>query len=398
MNELKFSRMELSGSLADLGTILPLTLGMVLMNDMHPAPIFFCFGAYAVLSGLYFRVTMPVEPMKIISAYAIASGITATEVQASGLLMALLLLLIGGTGFINTMSKMIPLSVIRGVQLATGTLLSLKGIQLLSGTSQIQKAYGIAEPFLSIQHIGPLPIGITLGIILGILTLFLLENDKVPAAVTIFILGYVIGLLLEGTGIPPLVQSSVSPPLLLPYGFPGVEEFSFALLILVVPQIPMTIGNAVIANADLCRQYFPDNSDKVTGKSLCLSMAIANLLSSLLGGIPMCHGAGGLASRYRFGARTAGSNVIIGTIFIILSLFLGHKILTVLHHVPLAVLGVLLIFAGLQLCFTFLTISAKKDIFVIVIMLVITLEHNLAAAFLIGIAVALLLRSKRITI
>ena len=158
-------------------------------------------------------------------------------------------------------------------------------------------------------------------------------------------------------------------PVLLPYGLPTIDDFSIALLILALPQIPMTVGNAVIANADLSAQYFPRDGKRVTYKALCISMALGNLGSFFLGGMPLCHGAGGLASRYRFGARTAGSNVIIGGIFLLLGLVFGSQTIVIINTIPLSVLGVLLVFAGTQLALTILDITTRKDFFVILLIL-----------------------------
>ncbi len=391
--------MEFSGSLGDLGTILPLALGMVLMNGMNPSAVFLCFGLYYVMSGIYFRVTMPVEPMKIIAAYAIASDISATQIQSSSLLIAIILLLIGGTPLISHIGKAIPISVIRGVQLSTGALLLVKGIQLMTGTSPFQLMYEATEPFMTIQNIGPLPIGVIIGGVLSLITLFLLDNKKIPAAVTVFAIGLLIGIIFhQPDSSSNIFDLGFTLPPFLPYGTPGLNDFSFALLILVLPQIPMTIGNAVIANTDLSAQYFPETGQKVTGKALCLSMGLANFICYFLGGIPMCHGAGGLASRYRFGARTAGSNIIIGAAFIGLVLIFGQNILGLLHYIPMSCLGVLLVFAGIQLSLTLLSVEKRKDLFVVLIMLGITFAHNLAAAFILGIAAAYLLRSEKINI
>jgi SulP family sulfate permease len=185
-------------------------------------------------------------------------------------------------------------------------------------------------------------------------------------------------------------------PQLLPFGFPSFEDLSFALLVLVLPQVPMTLGNAVMANADLSLQYFPQEGRRVTYRALCISMALANLGSFFLGGMPMCHGAGGLASRYRFGARTAGSNLMIGAIFTVMALFLGPQALSVICRLPLSALGVLLVFAGIQLALTLLDMQTRKDLFVPLLMLGITLASNLAAGFMAGIAVAWAFKSEKL--
>ena len=154
----------------------------------------------------------------------------------------------------------------------------------------------------------------------------------------------------------------------------------------------MTLGNAVMANADLSNDYFPKEGKRVTYRALCISMALANLMSFFLGGMPMCHGAGGLASRYRFGARTGGSNLIIGAIFILLALLLGEHLMGIIYLLPMAALGVLLVFAGAQLSLTLLDMKTRKEMFVPILIVGITLASNLAAGFLVGIAVAYALK------
>jgi len=160
----------------------------------------------------------------------------------------------------------------------------------------------------------------------------------------------------------------------------------------------MTLGNAVIANADLSEQYFGNDSKKVTYKALCFSMSLANFFSFFVGGMPLCHGAGGLAAHYRFGARTAGSNLMIGIIFLALALFLGTHALTIVNLIPFSVLGVLLVFAGGQLTLTIIDIKERNDLFVGFVMLGITLASNLAVGFGVGILLAYALKSEKINI
>ncbi len=394
----RFDRMELAGSLGDLGTVLPLAIGMILINGLNPLGLFLGVGLYYVFSGLYFKVTSPVEPMKVISAYAIATGITASQIQASSLWLFLFLLVIGGTGIITMIGRYIPKPVIRGVQLSTGVLLVTQGVKLMLGTSRFQTLREAAEPYLSIQSLGPIPVGLIIGGILGILTLLLLENRRLPAALVVVGAGLFTGIFLGTREGLAQIRLGFYLPDWFPYGLPSAADFSFALLVLVLPPIPLTLGNAVVANADLSKQYFPDEGRRVTYRALCISMALANLMSFFLGGMPMCHGAGGLASRYRFGARTGGSNLIIGAVFIVLSLLLGEHLMGVIYLLPMAALGVLLIFAGAQLSLTLLDMNTRKEMFIPILIVGITLASNLAAGFLVGIAVAYALKSEKLNI
>src|SRR6056297_2759579 len=95
----RFNRLELAGSLGDLGTLLPIAIAMVLVNGLNPLGLFFSIGLFYVVSGIYFGVTVPVQPMKVIGAYAIATAMSADQILASTLMMGVLLLIVGLTGF-----------------------------------------------------------------------------------------------------------------------------------------------------------------------------------------------------------------------------------------------------------------------------------------------------------
>ena len=394
----KFNRLEFAGSLGDLGTLLPLAIGMIMINGLNPSGLFLTIGIFYIFSGLYYGITTPVQPMKVIGAYAIAMGLSAPQVAASGVLIGLVLLIIGGTGAVTFIGKYTPKAVVRGVQLSTGTLLVKQGVNFMVGTSKFQVLREAAEPYLIIQSLGPVPIGIVIGIVGGILTLLLLDNRRFPAGLLIVLGGLFLGLILGTHEGFDKFRLGLYIPKILPFGIPSSIDFSFALLVLVLPQLPMTLGNAVIASADLSREYFEADSKRMTYRALCISQGLANLLSFLVGGMPMCHGAGGLAAHYRFGARTAGSNILIGGIFVVLALFLGTHSLTVFYLLPMSVLGVLLVFAGSQLALTIIDLDERKDLFVALAILGITLASNLAVGFLVGIALAYTLKSKSLSV
>jgi len=394
----QFNRMELAGALGDLGTILPLGIGMIVINGIDPLALFACVGIYYLFSGIYFGVTMPVEPMKVIGAYAIATGIAAPQIFAASLINGLFLLVVGVTGAMTLIGKYTPKPVIRGVQLSTGILLVSQGVKMMLGSSQFQVIHRAAEPYLSLQHLGPLPIGILIGVVLGFLTLLLLDNRRLPAALVVVFIGFLLGLIF-GTheGLDKL-ELGIYIPCLLPSGIPPWADFATALFVLAIPQLPMTIGNSVIATGDLAKEYFGESSKKVTYPAICMSLAAANIVSFFFGGMPMCHGAGGLASRFRFGGRTGGSNIISGILFLLLALLLGCHALSVVYLIPMAALGVLLVFAGSQLALTILDLKGRKDLFVPLMMVGITLASNLAVGFIAGIALAYALRSEKLNI
>ena len=312
----RFDRMELVGSLGDLGTMLPLALGMIVLNQMHATNVLVTVGLFYILSGLYFGVPVAVQPMKVIAAYAIAAGMTPQQIVSSGLWMGVLVLLLGVTGLIGVIRRYTPKSAVRGIQLAVGVVLLIQGLKLMMAP----------DPNLAVQTIGPLSTGLLLGAVGLALTLLLLENKRFPAALVLIVLGVAVGVLLG----EPLDREAFAwgfhLPRLVPYGWPGWDDLVWVIPVVVLPQLPVTIGNAIISSTDLTHEYFPEKADRVTNRSVSISQGLANLVSFFLGGIPMCHGAGGLAAHYRFGARTAGSNLYVGGIFLVLALLCGHGV------------------------------------------------------------------------
>ena len=388
--EFRINRMEIAGSLGDLGVLLPIAVGMVLVNHLHPAGVFLAIGLYYIFSGMYFGVTTPVQPMKVIGSYGVAMALPPDVIQASGLWVGVLLLAIGMSGAMKQISRFVPRVVIRGVQLATGVLLMAQGVRLVLGSSSTQLKAGLSEPFLAVSSLGFLQLSWVFGLIAIVLTLFLINNHRFPAATIVVGFGFLMGILL-GQGLP-LDGLGFHLPEFFPTGFPGWLSFSTALFVLALPQLPMTLGNAVLANEDLAREYFGEDASRTTGKALCISMGLANIGSFILGGIPMCHGAGGLAAHYRFGARTAGSNLFIGGLFVVVAVLFGPQSLAIAQLVPLSVLGALLVFAGAQLAMTVRDVADRKEFFVCMAMLGITLASNLALGYLAGIGLYYLLK------
>lgn len=380
-----FDRLEVSGSLGDLGTLLPIVLGMILINGLGPTTVFLAFGLFYIATGLYFRLPVPVQPLKAVGAIALAypGQITESVIGASGIIFGVLLLLLTLTGMLDRISRLFTRPVVRGIQLALGLLLLKKGIELIV-TKELFLS-GAAGKF-SEYHIN-----LALGFLVFLLVLSLLNNRKIPAALAGLLVGVISGLALGGLQGRPLALGPTGVALI----SPSLDDFRLAFFMLVLPQIPLTIGNACFGIADTCNSLFPNSPHlpKARARGFALSMGIANLPVGLFGAVPMCHGAGGLAAHFRFGARTGGAPIIIGTAFVILALLLGELGLTVLALIPNSVLGVLLVFAGLELCVFIRGAQSNEDFFVAVLIAVIALTvPNMAWAFGTGIAVDLFIR------
>ncbi len=392
--KMRFDRLELAGSLGDIGVLLPLALGMIFINKLDPTAIFMTVGLYYLLSGLYFGVPVPVQPMKVVAAYSLAMGLEPSVIMAAGLLLGVFLLGVGITNVVTFLAKLVPQAVVRGVQLAVGVLLMVKGLEMILGT------FAIGENVFALDGAmaGPVPVGIILGVVGGAVTLLLLNNAKFPAALVVIGLGILLGFLSQGWGALATIRPGFYLPKWLPFGWPDLAQLSSALVVLVIPQIPMTLGNAVMAYTDLSQTYFKEDSTRVTNRAACISMGLANVVGALFGGMPLCHGAGGLAAHYRFGARTAGSNVIIGLLFLICAIFFGPHVVTLARLLPLALLGVLLVFSGTQLALTIIDIKQRSDLFVVIVILALTFVTNLAVGFLVGIVIAWGFKSGKLNI
>ncbi|NDV25266.1 putative sulfate/molybdate transporter [Desulfovibrio sp. JC010] len=394
---ISFNRMEWAGAVGDLGALLPLAFAMIMVNGLSATGLFLTVGLFYIIGGMYYRVPIAVQPMKVVSAYAIAQSLSPAVITGAGYIIAAFMFFLGASGLVKQAARLIPLPVIRGVQVSTGMLLLLKGVFLAAGISGLQEVLGKVEPFLSFQSLGPLPLSAVFGVIFGVVTLKLINNKRVPAGLVVVGCGAVLGGLLGAwQGLADL-SFGFHLPQFMPFGFPTADEFSFALLALVLPQIPMTLGNAVIANRDLSYEYFGNEGRRVTDRALCMSMGIANGFAALVGGMPVCHGAGGLAAHYRFGARTNGSNLIIGALFVLLAIGFGAQSVKVLQLIPMGVLGVLLVFAGLQLVLAARDMTARPEQAVIGLMLVLTLATNLAWAFGAGILLSMVLAKFKVS-
>jgi len=382
----RFDRVELAGSLGDLGTLLPIVVGMILINRLSPTTVFLAFGLFYLMTGFYFRLPVPVQPLKAVGAIAIAypNQITESVIGASGILFGFILLVLSLSGLLDRVARLFTQPVVRGIQLALGLIFLKKGVELI--TTQNLFISGVAGNFVQYQ-INP-----GLGIVVFAIVLSLIDNKKLPAALAALGFGIIAGLAGGGLqnqslGIGPTSVHLISPSL---------HDFWIAFIMLILPQIPLTIGNACVGTADACTSLFPGSPllSKTTAGKFALTMGIANLPVGLFGAVPMCHGTGGLAAHYRFGARTGGAPVMIGAILVILALVLGELGFTILALIPSSVLGVLLIFAGLELCPLVRSLKTNEEFFVALLIAGIALAvPNMAWAFGFGIVVDLFIRT-----
>lgn len=386
-----FNRLELAGAFGDLGTMLPIVIGMILLNGLSPTTVFLSFGLFYLVSGLYYRLPIPVQPLKAVGAIAIAYPAVVTEsvIGASGILFGAMLLGLSLSGTVDRVARLFSQAVVRGIQLTLGLIFLRKGFELIVHSN----VFAAGVPGFLTGQAGNLVIGIaTFGLVL-----VLLNNKRYPAALAALGAGMGIGILLGGFSGHNLALGPTPVHLIKP----SLADFWTALIMLVLPQIPLTIGNACVGTSDTCSTLFKDNPMLIKTKAgkFAFSMGIINFPAGFFGAVPMCHGTGGLAAHYRFGARTGAAPVMIGVFFIVLALVLGQFGFALLAAIPQSVLGVLLVFAGLELCPLMRSLKTNEEYFVALLIAGIALVvPNMAWAFMIGIGVDWFIRKRKITI
>jgi SulP family sulfate permease len=353
--------------------------------------VFLFFGLFYLFTGFYYRLPIPVQPLKAVGAIAIASPVLITEsvIGASGIIFGAILLLLAISGTVDRLARLFTPPVVRGIQFALGLVFLRKGIELI-----VQK-----NLFLSGADgkFADYNINLAIGVAVFLMILLLLDNRKLPAALAALVVGIIAGVALGGSS---SLRFSIGPTEIR-FVSPSLNDFWTAFIMLILPQIPLTIGNACVGTADTCYSLFPKTPllSRAKAGKFALTMGIANFPAGFFGAIPMCHGTGGLAAHYRFGARTGGAPIIIGVLFVVMALAFGEVGFALLAIIPNSVLGVLLIFAGLELCPLLRSLKSNEEYFVALLIAGIALAvSNMAWAFGSGIAADLFIRRMKIKI
>ena len=348
----EFNLKELAGSMGDFGTLFPLAIGYIVVCGLNPAGFLVMMGITNIVTGLIYRLPMPIEPMKIIAIVAIAQHWTPSMVYASGFAMGVIWIILAMSGIIDWIAKITPNSVIRGIQVALGVLLAVEAYKMISTWW-------------------------TIGIVSIIIVLLLRQNRYTPAAIVLMIIGIGI-MLLKGQ------LENISSPV---FSLPTLTSFSLkevwqTLLLAGFAQVPLTATNATIATSSLIKTYWPERD--VSARKLAWNQGIMNAILPFFGGMPTCHGAGGLAGQYYFGARTGGANIIEGFIEIVMGLFLAASIASLFAIFPRAIIGAMMFMIGIELSKFVKNIRPGKDMIPMIITLVVALIANMFFGFLAG--------------
>lgn len=269
--DFRFNLEEIAGAVGDYGTLIPIVLGVAIVSNVNLGYILLFFAIWYIITGIYYKMPVPVEPMKTVGAIAIAGGLTGKEIAASGIILGIFFLFLGLCKGMKFVQKKIPKSVIRGIQLGLALILIKTSIN-----------YIVEDYILAI-------------ICIVIILIFFIANKfgKIPniSAIVILLIGVVVGFSIYGI---PSVNMISLPSIIIP----TLQDFQKGGWLLALPQAPLTITNAILATALLMQDLLQRDVDP---DKLSKSIGIMNLISVPFGGFPMCHGAGGLAAQYKIG-------------------------------------------------------------------------------------------------
>jgi hypothetical protein len=390
---------EASGSLGDLGTFLPLLVGLTVESGLDAGTTLIVTGVYNLITALCFDVPMPVQPMKTIAAVALSdASVTVPQIVAAGVFVSAAVFGLGVTGLIDTFNRIVPRAVVHGMQIGLGVLLCVRAFTMAVFHDETNGAR--VRPFLA-----------TDGLVVALAALLVATFDFArktfrrcePPACDDETERDVEDARVDGSGtgagarrnrdsgigfccgfrsrtLPPdedpstTASSRSTPPTALLLVLAGLalsatkpgslsslevgptapklvtftrRDVAAGILKAGLPQLPLTTLNSVVAVCALSKELFPDRP--ASPKRVATSVGLMNLAGAAAGVMPCCHGAGGLAAHYHFGARRGAATAFLGFCKLFLGALFGGSLLTLLRAFPKTVLGVMLGAASVEL-------------------------------------------------
>jgi len=361
-SRIKFNRREWAGSFGDIGTDFPLITGMILASGLDVSSVCVMFGVMQIIMGFIYGLPMPIQPLKAMAVIVITQKLSPNILYGGGLAIGIAMLILSLSGLINWITKIIPKCVIRGIQFGLGMQLATLAL----------KDYVHSDGFM----------GYGLAGISFLIILFLLSNRKCPPALLVIFLGiiYAFAFKIDSGALVNSIGFNLPR-----FHVPTFQDILMGFLILALPQLPLSIGNSVLATKQAVTDFFPERSLSV--RKISLTYSLMNLIMPFFSGIPVCHGSGGIAGHYTFGARTGGSVVLYGLLYLFLGLFFNAGFGTVIQLFPKPMLGVILMFEGLALMRLIRDIKdVKSDLMIafMVGMMAVSLPYGYVVGLLVG--------------
>jgi SulP family sulfate permease len=356
-------RREIAGALADVGVLVPIAVVLIVSNGLSATPALLPAGVLYVCAGLVYGLPIPVQPLKAFGAIAIAKGLGVDVIAAGAMLMGVIFLVLARSGALDLAARAFPRPVVRGVQLAVGLLF-------------LKIAWGLVTDPPKAFASTALPPDIALALAALVLVAGIALRTR---SVTILLVAAGLAIALAEAG--PDLSAGPSP-----VSVPSMDAAAVwtALTLLVLPQVPLTFANSCLATSDAARAYFGERAAAVRPGLLATTLGSANVLAGTIGGMPVCHGAGGLTAHYSFGARTAAAPILMGVTLLVLALALGAGLAALLAAFPLPILAGMLACAGVLHVRLLRDLRGRWPLSVAIVVGVVGVTLNLALGLLIG--------------
>jgi hypothetical protein len=361
----RYDRMEVAGAFGDLGTLVPFVVAYLAVLKMDPFGVLFAFGIAMVVCGTLYRTPIPVQPMKAAGAIATTQAaqtltITPAMVYGAALVTGLVWLVLGLTGTAYRVASLVKRPIVIGIILGLGFGFMIEGAKIMSQNWWVSAAALLA-------------------------TSLLLTNRVIPAMFLLLMFGAAYALLSDPTLVDAMRTVQVEPR------WPTFtlstltwNDLLIGMVFIALPQVPLTLGNAVIAITEENNRLFPKRP--VSEGKIAVSTGLMNMLSASVGGVPMCHGAGGMAGHVQFGARTGGALIILGAVLLATAVLFSGSVATLLRLFPLPILGVILFLTGAQLALGSCDFSKDKGERLVTVITAALAVWNVGIAFVAGMA------------
>ena len=358
----KFNLKEFGGALGDWGTLIPFIIGYISIVGLNPAGVFLCLGITNIILGIKFNLPLPVQPQKTIGTIAISQAWSPNLVISTGFGTGVIWALLGFTKFLEKIVRKVPQTAVRGIQLGLGLILGWTAIQLISPD-------------------------IVLGIISLSVIIISLKFKKIPSSIVLVVLGIILIVLNQSISLSDIEFKLP----IFDFHIPRWDNILWGMVVAGLAQLFLTLTNVMIATVSLIKELFPEKEEDVSASDLALNMGLMNIFTPFLGGIPLCHGSGGLASQYAFGARTGGSMILEGLLEIFLGLFLSETLLSIFTAFPKAILGAMLFYTAFLLAKISFKDYSLKTLPIIVTSAILCLIFNITIGFVVGLGMYFIL-------
>ena len=361
----KFSLREFGGAFGDWGTLIPFIIGYVSIVGFNPAGIFLCLGITNIILGIKYNLPLPVQPQKTIGTVALSQRWHPSLVISTGFGTGIIWTVLGFSKKLNSIVKRVPIVAVRGIQLGLGLILGWAAILLFYEN-------------------------IFLGIISMVIIIILINNKKIPSAIILMFMGFFIIFYMGAVVISDIIFKTPE----FTFYIPNLEELLIGMLLAGIAQLFLTLTNVMIATVSLVKDLFPEKEDVIDANSLAFNMGAMNLINPFIGGIPLCHGSGGLTAQYAFGARSGGSMIFEGILEIILGLFFSHLLFLLFTTFPKAILGAMLLYTAFLLGRIAFKEFNLRAIPIIIISAILCFIINITVGFIVGLVLYLIFKKR----